>query len=589
MTRRLSSLSNRIFLACTLLAWLSISAAILFVHARLARESEQALQRSLAETTRLVDQQRQALFDTFTRMARLVADLPKLKAAMATLDSPTVQPIAAEYLADLGADTLVVTTPNGEVLALAGEPPGASAADVTIAGAAGLTPDSATTTLRPHTRGVLQMVTVPVHLGFDPPEMLGLLSVGFLLDDRRARQLKAITDVDLAFVSNDGILASTLPPDDLTPLPAALAVTGGGRLRLGDAEYAWQAQPMTVSDGEAPLATDRLPVIIVLQSTAESAATLRAVRVALGTIALVTALLAVVVGYGVARTVSRPLASITAAMREMARTGDLTRRLDMPAGGAWDDEDTRLLASTFNALTASIARFQREAAERDRLSALGRLSTVIAHEIRNPLMIITGALRQITRHGHDATDLQDAVTDIEEEVRRLNRVVGDVLDFARPPQFDLAPTDVNAVCTEAAGAVAAAGTHPQVALALSTDGHAILSDAGRLRTVLVNILGNACQAVEATPRPTGGVTLATERVTDAGTVRIRVRDSGPGISSADLPHVFDPYFTTRRTGTGLGLPIARSIIEGLGGSIVIESTEGVGTTVTIDLPEERPA
>ena len=80
-------------------------------------------------------------------------------------------------------------------------------------------------------------------------------------------------------------------------------------------------------------------------------------------------------------------------MREMAATGDLTRRIALPPDARWDDEDARLLATTFNTMTDSIARFQREAAQRERLSSLGRLSTVVAHEIRNPLMIIKTALR----------------------------------------------------------------------------------------------------------------------------------------------------------------------------------------------------
>ncbi len=87
-------------------------------------------------------------------------------------------------------------------------------------------------------------------------------------------------------------------------------------------------------------------------------------------------------------------------MREMAATGDLTRRVSLKSR-PWDDEDARLLASTFNTLTESIARFQREAAQKERLSALGRLSTVIAHEIRNPLMIIKSSLPQpAARHRH---------------------------------------------------------------------------------------------------------------------------------------------------------------------------------------------
>ena len=115
--------------------------------------------------------------------------------------------------------------------------------------------------------------------------------------------------------------------------------------------------------------------------------------------AFLAVLAATLVSYAVARTVTRPLGAITATMREMATTGDLTRKIALsPKAARWEDEDARLLRDTFNTMTDSIARFQREAAQRERLSSLGRLSTVVAHEIRNPLMIIRTALRTL-KHG----------------------------------------------------------------------------------------------------------------------------------------------------------------------------------------------
>src|SRR4030095_1832055 len=103
------------------------------------------------------------------------------------------------------------------------------------------------------------------------------------------------------------------------------------------------------------------------------------------------------------------------------------------------DEDARLPASSFHNLTAALDRFQREAAQRERLSSLGRLSTVVAHEIRNPLMIINSAFRSVRQH--PSTDVTDLATSIDEEVQRLNRVVTDVLDFAKPIRFEHAPAD----------------------------------------------------------------------------------------------------------------------------------------------------
>jgi len=167
MTRVVGTLTGRIFIAATLLAWLSIAAALSFVNARLSHESERALERRLADTTALVQSQRQALLDRMRRMALLVADLPKLKAAMATSDPPTVAPVAAQYAVDLDADLLIVMGSRGEVLAVAG--PAAHVAG-SLASARLVSETDTVTQLEPLPGGLLQVVTVPVLLGFDPPE-----------------------------------------------------------------------------------------------------------------------------------------------------------------------------------------------------------------------------------------------------------------------------------------------------------------------------------------------------------------------------------------------------------------------------------
>jgi len=279
-------------------------------------------------------------------------------------------------------------------------------------------------------------------------------------------------------------------------------------------------------------------------------------------------------------------------MREMSATGDLTRKIQLSRAASWEDEDAKLLASTFNTLTDSIARFQREAAQRERLSALGRLSTVIAHEIRNPLMIIKGSLRTLANQRATRADITQALTDVDEEVARLNRVVNDVLDFARPIRFEYAPADVNGLCADAEQATRA--EHHDMRITMTTDASlaAVMTDAERLRTALVNILANARHAVAArglavsAGHSAGSVAADIEIRTAAlpHGFRIIVRDRGVGVNAEDLPRVFDPYFTTKRTGSGLGLAIAKNIIEGMGGSVVLESQPGIGTEIRIEVP-----
>ena len=141
--------------------------------------------------------------------------------------------------------------------------------------------------------------------------------------------------------------------------------------------------------------------MLLLRSRTERLQFLNSIHTGLGVVAMIAVLAATILSYAVARTITRPLATITDVMREMSATGDLTRKIALSRAASWDDEDAKLLAATFNTLTDSIARFQREAAQRERLSALGRLSTVIAHEIRNPLMIIKASLRTLAREARE--------------------------------------------------------------------------------------------------------------------------------------------------------------------------------------------
>jgi len=579
-----SSLTNRIFLACTLLATVSLGFAFAFVNAQVTGEVEAELRRDLSEAGTLVDQRRAIFTETFTTFTRLIADLPKLKAAVSTGDAPTVQPLADQYRAQIDADALVLRSPQGALLAASGTESDA------LLGAVATPPlsvDEVTLSI-PHTRGLLQIVSVPILQGDDPTDTIGRMTVGFFLDDRRAVQFKAVTGTEIAFAAGGRVLASSLPASAREGLDALTTARGVRPITLHGEEYVMLARPFARAGSAAEAGN---PTTLILRSRTERLRYLSTLRAGLAGALIVTLLLATVLSYAVARTMTRPLAAVTDAMRDVAATGDLTRKVTVQSR-AWDDEDARLLGSAFNTLTESVARFQREAAQRERLSSLGRLSTVIAHEVRNPLMIIRASLSSLRGDRVSARDIREAVADIDEETQRINRIVGEVLDFAKPIRFDFAEASINDVCRASVAAAWAGDAPDNVRLELEPSIPPFVTDAERLRTVLVNILVNARHAVQAVAAegPRGGavvlddpgVVLRTER--HESRVVISITDRGVGISPDDLTHVFDPYYTTRRSGTGLGLPIAKNIVEGLGGTISVTSRPAAGTDVRIDLP-----
>ena len=565
-----SSLTNRIFFATATLAVLLTSVAIYIVTGAATRQTERELQRGIGEAATLVDQYRRFQFENFGRDARLIADLPVLKAAVAEQDAATARPIAEDYQRLLpNAELFAIAGKDGHVLVRLGP---SDAPDEAIAAAviSGNAPVAEREVFWPQPRGILLIKSVPI------PDVLGTLILGASLDLAQATRFKQLTNgSEIAFGDNGVIRVATLPEPTWPRLAPLLERPGtSAQVTLDGDDYLAFATPL------GPPGPKGQPIAIVLRSQAERLQFLRQLRTQLLLTAFVAVLAATLLSYAIARTVTRPVEAITSTMREMAASGDLSRRIPVPEG-RWQDEDARVLATTFNTMTDSIARFQREAGQRERLSSLGRLSTIIAHEIRNPLMIIKTSLRTLRREDAAPDQVRGAAKDIDEEITRLNRIVAEVLDFARPIRFDLDTADANALVEDAIKAAGATSPDIPVRVDLDPALPPVTTDAGRLRQALVNVIGNAIQAADGRPDPP--IRVQTTRL-DTRRFLILVADKGAGISPEDLPRVFDPFFTTRRTGTGIGLAISRNIIEGLGGRISVSSARDRGTDVRIELP-----
>ena len=574
-----SSLTNRIFFATALLAALSMGVAIFIVNRAVTKQGALELQRGINETGTLVDEYRKFSFEAFTRDARLIADLPVLKAAVDTRDPATLEPIARDLQSQLAnADLFAIADDRGRMLVRLGTsdvPDEALAAAATIGRTGAVERD----VFWPEQHGILLIKSVPIWIDKRQPDVLGTLILGASLDSSQAKRFKELTNSEIAFGVNGVIKAASLPEATWPALAPLLGSPGvSSRIAVNGEDYLAFANPL------GPPGPHGQPIGIVLRSQAERQQFLTALHFQLGLTAVVAMLVAILFSYAVARTVTRPVEAITSTMREMAASGDLTRRIPVSPDARWQDEDARLLATTFNSMTDSIERFQREASQRERLSSLGRLSTVVAHEIRNPLMIIKTSLRTLRREDPDREEAKAAARDIDEEITRLNKIVTEVLDFARPIKFELAKTDLNALAKDAVRAAGAAEGAASIRLDLDPAIPQVTTDAERLRQALVNILTNALQAVAGRQ---ADIRLRTLRI-DGRWLAIVVTDNGGGIAPEDLPRLFDPYFTTRRTGTGIGLAISRNIIEGLGGRITVASAHAHGTEVRIELPLDGP-
>ncbi|MCX5839205.1 MAG: ATP-binding protein [Deltaproteobacteria bacterium] len=232
-----------------------------------------------------------------------------------------------------------------------------------------------------------------------------------------------------------------------------------------------------------------------------------------------------------------------------------------------------------------IRRLEEEVTRSRRLASLGGLAAGVAHEIRNPLSSIKGFATWFReRYRGNPEDREKAEVMIR-EVDRLNRVITQLLEFARPLTMNRVPTPLPAVIRHALKMVEGEARKQGVALETNLSAeigeNPIPLDADRMTQVFLNLYLNAIAAMEA-----GGVLRVSLNRRDERTVRITVADTGIGIPKEDLPRVFDPYFTTRSSGTGLGLAIVHKIVEAHGGEVRLESEPGKGTTATLLLPEK---
>jgi hypothetical protein len=286
------------------------------------------------------------------------------------------------------------------------------------------------------------------------------------------------------------------------------------------------------------------------------------------------------------RFVRQPIQEMSKKMAKV-ESGDLSVRLD-PRNR---DEIGQLMGS-FNSMVdnleqtkVELEKYHYQQMERaDRLAAVGEMATGIAHEIKNPLACISGAV-SVLADDYDVNDpRREIVSKVLEQINRLDKTATDLLAFGKPGTPEFTYVDINEILKKTLFFVA---QHPEARkieriLELTRELPPVWIDIKQIQQVFFNIIINAIQAM-----PEGGLlTLATDRVKqgDDEFVRVTIRDTGKGISADLLVKIFVPFFTTKTQGTGLGLPICRQLVEHNHGIIEVESSLQQGTTFSILLP-----
>lgn len=286
------------------------------------------------------------------------------------------------------------------------------------------------------------------------------------------------------------------------------------------------------------------------------------------------AALALVVAVLLDRQVSAPVRSLANAAQRLG-DGDLTTRVVVDG-----DHELARLARHFNEMAQELEERQKKLLEAERLASVGRLAAGVAHEINNPLGVMLGYVRLIEKRAVDDAVLRDDIAMVGAEIQRCQLIVSGLLDLARPPRLNRVDVDVVALVNDAAQPLQPLSDgSPRVRLRGASTATALL-DEGKTLQIVRNLFQNA---IDAAPDAAFDVEVAV----DVDDVVITVADRGAGLSEEARARMFEPFFTSKPKGTGLGLAVSRAFAEAQAGSLAPADTSS-GAAFVLRLPRHPP-
>jgi len=329
--------------------------------------------------------------------------------------------------------------------------------------------------------------------------------------------------------------------------------------------------------------------IVVQQTEKEAFELATQMRYRVSILVSITIVLALMLAFGTIRRITRPIEILVNGVRAYAE-GNLNHRIKIER-----QDELVVLADEFNAMAESLEQNQRQLRRMERLAAISRFASLVSHEIRNPLNAMNINMqilkRLISQTDSPPEKKMKYFNIITSEINRMNSLVTNFLSISRPPELNLIRVDVLQVLEEVIITLEGQAKSLGIQMKRNYENESELGmfDHNQLKQVFQNIILNAFEAM-----PDGGeVSIKTSHFVSKRKddhiprkIKIQFIDKGCGISPEKIPEIFEFYYTTKKTGTGLGLVIAKQIVEGHKGEIRVTSSTGKGTTVTIFLPLE---
>lgn len=551
------------------------------------RRMEQKVRADLAEAVRnsLVtfqnfQRQREA---TLARSARLMADLPTLRALMTTNDPATIQDSSAELWRMAGSDLFVLSDRAGRLAALDTRTNGftraAAQSSLSRSLAAGESRDWW------YGKGHLYEVFLqPIYFG--PPSqgvLLGVLAVGYEVGPGVAKEVSQVASSEVAFLYGGQLVVSTLPADQQAQfLDMARRELSAGRSGVYGAERDFKLgrERFVGVSVKLPPSGEAVASLTVLKSYDKATMFMRALNQVLFAIGLAAVLAGIGLAFLISHTVTRPLDNLVSGVRALEK-GDFNYPL-LPVSR----DEVGELTGAFDRMRESLRATQNELLHAERLATMGRMAGAISHDLRHPLTAILAYSEFLSEARLSEAQRHDFYEEIRQAVNRMSDLIDSLLEFAKSRQ-SLRPHYCNLEDSvrRAIQAVQARPEFRRIGISVWHEGPCEgWFDPVKLDRVFHNLLLNACEAV---PQESGLIEVRFRQV--EGGVEIRIADNGPGIPEPIRDSVFHPFVSYgKENGTGLGLAVVQKMVEDHGGAISIEHTGHDGTIFKVLLPQNAP-
>ncbi|HEY0797369.1 MAG TPA: ATP-binding protein [Acidisarcina sp.] len=567
----------------TLMVWLIgfsvvlTAASLLIIRISLQQQIQGALlsdlNHSLGTFRNIAHQRNQML----AREAALLADLPSLKALMATQDAETIRDGSHEFWTISGADFFALTGQSGNLFTYSSN---TSLNGALVANALQSCMNNLDEPCRIAVEKSLYELSVrPIYFG--PPSngsQLGYVIIGYAIDPQVAREVSEAAEADVAFVVNGEVAAATLLQGRLNEFRSQSQTLGSSttprEIWLGKEAYMMIASPLP-AQGEARVQ------LVVLTSYDRASEYLRSVNRWLLGLGLSALLIGLLLAAAISRTVTRPLEALAAGARAL---GQGNFDYSLTSGGAVEVRD---LALTFEIMRDELRRTQGELIEAERLATIGRMASSVSHDLRHHLSAIYANAEFMSLARTSSEERSDLLAEVQEGVQGMTDLIESLLLFSQAGQALHLTYEPIIVLVERT--IHTVRQHPQgrdVEIRTALTSVDAWVDSRKLGRAIYNLVLNACQAARSGGAPALVIITLVE---DNESFEICIADNGAGVPASIRDTLFQPFISSgKENGVGLGLTLAHHIAQEHGGEVRLEATAPGKTIFSIVLRKQAP-